>query len=118
MALDPQLHQALAIWATACAEHVLGNFERVVPDDARPREAIEAGRAWVRGELKMTDARKAAFAAHAAAREAPDAAATAAGPCGRSRGRHRPRVYPRSARGHLRRDLCGEGSRAGGNLNR
>jgi len=72
-------HQLLAVWACECAEHVLARFESVRPDDDRPRLAIEAGRAWVRGELRMTDARKAAFAAHAAAREAgsPEAVAAA-----------------------------------------
>ncbi|WP_245813747.1 putative immunity protein [Rhodococcus marinonascens] len=78
MELDLQEHQTLVIWAAACAERVLENFERAVPGDARPREAIEAGRAWARGELKMTGARKAAFASHAAARDAPDDAAKAA----------------------------------------
>ncbi|GAA0583943.1 hypothetical protein HPO96_09540 [Kribbella sandramycini] len=78
MTIDIADHHAIALWAAVCAEHVLENFERAAPDDPRPREAIEAGRAWVRGELKMVDARKFAFASHAAARDAPDAAATAA----------------------------------------
>jgi Imm-5 like putative immunity protein len=53
------------------------------PEDDRPRKAIEAARAWVRGDLAMVEARKAAFAAHAAARDAvhptAQAAARAAG---------------------------------------
>jgi hypothetical protein len=68
----------LAIWAADCAEHVLSYFEEKYPQDNRPRKAIEAGRAWVRGELKMTEARKAALTSHAAAREASDDSATAA----------------------------------------
>jgi hypothetical protein len=63
-------HKILAIWATDCAERVLPYFEEKYPEDNRPRKAIEAGRAWVRGELTMTEARKAAFATHAAARDA------------------------------------------------
>jgi hypothetical protein len=63
-------HKILAIWATDCAERVLPYFEEKYAEDNRPQKAIEAGRAWVRGELKMTEARKAAFAAHAAARDA------------------------------------------------
>ena len=39
-------HHRLALWAAACAEHVLGLFEAVAPDDPRPRQAIEATRAW------------------------------------------------------------------------
>jgi hypothetical protein len=78
MAIDLEDHRLLVLWAATCAEHVLENFEGVAADDDRPRKAIEAGRAWVRGEMKMTDARKAAFAAHAAAREMTDTSATAA----------------------------------------
>ncbi|MEO8394015.1 MAG: putative immunity protein [Chloroflexota bacterium] len=67
-------HKRLALWAADCAERVLPYFEENYPADNRPRNAIEAGRAWVRGEFKMTEARKAAFAAHAAARDAHQAA--------------------------------------------
>jgi hypothetical protein len=72
-------HRALAISAAACAEGVLSHFETARPGDERPRRAIEAARAWVRGELKMSDARRAAFAAHAAARatDCPSACAAA-----------------------------------------
>ena len=62
-------HQLLALWAAACAEHVLHLFESVQPSDPRPRQAIEQGRAWARGEIKMSQARAAAGAANAAARE-------------------------------------------------
>ena len=71
-------HRLLALWAADCAEHVLERFERDCSDDLRPREAIAAARAWVRGKLPMVEARAAAFAAHAAARTAGDAAAVAA----------------------------------------
>ncbi|WP_274651008.1 putative immunity protein [Paenibacillus humicola] len=70
--------RTLALWAADCAEHVLRHFERKAPADDRPRRAIEAARVWVRGELPMARARRAAFAAHTAAREAGDAAAAAA----------------------------------------
>jgi len=66
------------LWATDCAEHVLPYFEEKYPKDNRPRKAIEAGRAWVRGEIAMREARTAAFAAHAAARDTNQAAACAA----------------------------------------
>ena len=75
-------HQLLALWAASCAEHVLDFFERAQPEDLRPREAIEHARAWVRGEVKMTQARTAAGHAMAAARDlrgAPRHAAYAAG---------------------------------------
>jgi hypothetical protein len=53
-------HQLLALWAAACAEHVLERFESARPEDPRPRQAIEHARAWVRGEVKMMQARAAA----------------------------------------------------------
>jgi len=72
-------HKTLVIWATDCAGHVLTYFEEKHPKDNRPRKAIQAGRAWIRGEIAMSEARTAAFAAHAAARDAnPDAARAAA----------------------------------------
>ena len=71
-------HRAHALRAADDAEGVLAYFETVRPDDRRPRRAIEAARAWVRGELEVADARAAAFAAHAAAREAGCPAACAA----------------------------------------
>lgn len=71
-------HRLLADWALLCAEHVLHLFEQQRPTDARPREAIDVGRAWIRGEVRMGDAHQAAFAANAAARELPDPAKFAA----------------------------------------
>jgi hypothetical protein len=62
-------HHLLALWAADCAAHVLHHFARVRPDDDRPRQAIELGRAWVRGEATMTQARTAAGHANAAARD-------------------------------------------------
>jgi hypothetical protein len=50
-------HHLLALWAAQCAEHVLHFFEDDQPLDTRPREAIEAARAWARGDMKMMDAR-------------------------------------------------------------
>jgi hypothetical protein len=71
-------HALLAQWAALCAERVLPLFEQLRPGDARPREATEVGRAWIRGEVRMGDARRAAFAANAAARGLPDLARFAA----------------------------------------
>ena len=55
--LTDEHHRLLAEWALRCAEHVLPLFEAHRPDDARPRHAIEVGRAWIRGEARMTEAR-------------------------------------------------------------
>lgn len=73
--LTPETHNLLALWAADCAEHVLPLFEAQTPEDQRPRQAIEAARAWAHGEITMMQAREAATAAHAAAREAIVAAA-------------------------------------------
>ena len=66
------------------AEHVLYLFERVRPEDGRPRAAIEAKRAWLRGEitdeqlLAAEDGAKSAAVAAAAVAAATSAAATSA----------------------------------------
>ena len=77
MRFDEQDHGSLVLWATDCAEHVLAYFEESYPNDDRPRNAVDAARAWVRGEMALSEVRAAAFAAHAAARAAGHAAATA-----------------------------------------
>jgi hypothetical protein len=71
-------HRLLALWAAACAEHVLPLFEAEQPADPRPRLAIEQARAWVRGEVKMTQSRAAGGHANAAARDLSGAARYAA----------------------------------------
>ncbi|MBE2239749.1 MAG: hypothetical protein IAE81_18325 [Caldilineaceae bacterium] len=76
--LDLTRHHLLAEWAAACAEHVLPLFAQSAPEDDRPQRAIEAARAWSRGEISVGAAREAAIQAHAAAREAANLAATAA----------------------------------------
>ncbi len=71
-------HHLLAAWAAACAEHVLHLFESAKSSDSRPRHAIEQARAWVRGEITMTQARAAGGHAMAAARDLRGAARHAA----------------------------------------
>ena len=71
-------HHLLALWAAACAGHVLHLFEEVRPDDLRPRTAIEHARAWVRGEVPMMTARAAGGHAMGAARTLRGAARHAA----------------------------------------
>lgn len=73
--LSLQRHHLLAAWAADCAEHVLLLFSNHCPNDNRPEKAVEAARAWSRGEITVGEARAAAIAAHAAAREAGEEAA-------------------------------------------
>ena len=75
-------HHELALWAAACAGHVLELFEAARPQDPRPREAVDHARRWARGEVGMMQARAAGGHAMGAARDlrgAPRFAAYAAG---------------------------------------
>jgi len=76
--LEDADHRLLAQWAADCVDHVLPLFEAVRPSDQRPRIAVDKARAWVRGEITMTEARTAAGKANAAARELTGAARHAA----------------------------------------
>lgn len=71
-------HHMLALWAAACAEHVLHLFQSAQPQDPRPHEAIEHARAWARGEVTMMQARAAGGHAMGAARPPRGAARNAA----------------------------------------
>jgi hypothetical protein len=71
-------HRRLALWAATCAEHVLHLFEDEQPSDARPRAAIDAARAWARGEMAMMEARARGGHAMGAARPLRGAARHAA----------------------------------------
>ena len=73
--MNNESHRRIALEAADVAEKVLSSFEKENPDDDRPRKAIEAARDWCAGKIKVGEARKTAFAAHAAARGAKSAAA-------------------------------------------
>jgi len=65
-------HRRFALLAAIEAKRVLPIFEREHPKDRRPRQAIEAIRAWAQGkrELGMAEVRKLSLGSHAAARAA------------------------------------------------
>lgn len=63
---DADYERRLRLFATDCAARVLPLFEAEHPDDQRPRRAIEAARAYARGEIDVA----AGDAAWAAARDA------------------------------------------------
>ncbi len=71
-------HRLLALWAAQSAEHVLHLFEAEQPSDPRPRDAIDAARAWTRGEMTMMEARARGGHAMGAARPLRGAARFAA----------------------------------------
>jgi hypothetical protein len=66
---DAEIRKRVRVQFTIlCAEQVLPLFESEYPDDQRPREAIEATKAWLNGVTgKLTDAYDAAYRAAAAA---------------------------------------------------
>lgn len=70
--------KAIVTQALNRAARVLPLFETRHPRDKRPRQAIVAGRAWLKGTMTVGAVRTAAFGAHAAARSANNAAAKAA----------------------------------------
>lgn len=95
--LSAEQHRELARWACDCAERVLPLFE-AQSSDPRPRETLAGCRRWVRGEEKMAEVRRLAFAAHAAARETDGAAQAAARACGQAAGvAHVPTHAPHAA---------------------
>lgn len=71
-------HRLLALWAAQCAEHVLHLFEAEQPTDLRPRQAIDAARAWADGRMAMMAARARGGDAMGAARPLSGAARFAA----------------------------------------
>jgi hypothetical protein len=78
MELTPDELRALTGWAAACASRVLPLYEARVPDDPRPRSAIEAARAFASGDPRTKLLRTVAWAALAAAGETDDPVAAAA----------------------------------------
>ncbi|MBB4907364.1 putative immunity protein [Actinophytocola algeriensis] len=69
--------RALVTWAADCAQRVLPLFERRVPDDPRPRAALDGTRAFANGERHRGPLRPLAWAALAAAKETDDPVAYA-----------------------------------------
>ncbi|HRA68019.1 MAG TPA: hypothetical protein PL187_18455 [Caldilinea sp.] len=70
--------RAIGGWAAACAERALPVYEAHADADARPRAAIEGIRVFAGGGKRTARLRTLALAAHAAAREIGEPAATAA----------------------------------------
>jgi hypothetical protein len=62
-------------WAIQCAEHVLALIGEKV--DLRLESALKVARAWEQGDASVGDARNAAVAAHAVARESSNPATVA-----------------------------------------
>jgi len=69
--IETQSKVTIATWCIDYSdEHFLPIYENACPDDSRPRRALEAGRAWLRKEIKLPEAKTAILECHSAAREA------------------------------------------------
>ncbi len=68
---DSYYHKLFGFKAAKESERVLKYFEKERPNDKRPREAIEAIKAWAEDKrtLSMAEVRKLSLNAHAAARD-------------------------------------------------
>ncbi|MEV5277152.1 putative immunity protein [Streptomyces sp. NPDC051993] len=78
MTVSDEDRRLLGLWAADCAERVLPLFEAAAPDDTRPREAIEVLRSFTQTGRRTARLRSVSWAAHKAARDVEDPAATAA----------------------------------------
>ncbi|MBB1023072.1 MULTISPECIES: putative immunity protein [unclassified Dietzia] len=67
--------RAVVRFAADCAEGLLPEFDAVAPDDSRPRDAIDAARAFADGARRSNLQRSAAVASHRAAKEVSDESA-------------------------------------------
>ncbi len=68
MTLSDDDRRVIGLWVADCAERVLPLFEARAPSDTRPREALEAIRAYAAGEGRTAQLRSLALAALSAAR--------------------------------------------------
>lgn len=69
--IETQSKVTLANWAIDYSERVLlPIWNRYQPDDLRPRNALNAARAWLAGTIKLPQAKPAILECHEAAREA------------------------------------------------
>ncbi len=72
MAITDEERRDVARWAADAAERVLPLFEAIAPGDGRPREAIQAARAFADGGRRTRRLFQVALAAHRAGREVGD----------------------------------------------
>ena len=56
MLFREQSHKTMVLWALDLAAESVARLEEKYPDETRPREALEAARAWAAGKIKMRSA--------------------------------------------------------------
>ena len=62
-------HRTMVLWALDFAAESVAKLEEKYPDENRPREALEAARAWATGMIKMRPAQRKILDCHAFAKE-------------------------------------------------
>ena len=67
--ISSQSHRALVLWALDLADESVTQLASRYPNDSRPREALDAARAWAAGEIKMRQAQQKILACHAVAKD-------------------------------------------------
>ena len=69
MLFREQSHRTVVLWALDLAAGSVAKLEEKYPDETRPREALEAARAWAAGDIKMRLAQRKILDCHAFAKE-------------------------------------------------
>ena len=69
MLFRDQSHRIMVLWALDLAAESVADLEEKYPGETRPREALEAARAWAAGEIKMRLAQRKILDCHAFAKE-------------------------------------------------
>ncbi len=64
-----QCHRIMVLWALDVASGSVAKLEEKYPDEPRPREALEAARAWAEGKIRMRLAQRKILDCHAFAKE-------------------------------------------------
>ena len=64
-----QSHRIMVLWALDLAAESVAKLEEKYLDETRPREALEAARAWAEGKIKMRLAQRKILSCHAFAKE-------------------------------------------------
>ena len=69
MLFREQSHKTMVLWALDLAAESVAKLEEKYPDENRPREALEAARAWAAGMIKMRPVQRKILDCHAFAKE-------------------------------------------------
>ena len=69
MLFRDQNHRTMVLWALDLAAESVARLEEKYPDETRPREAMEAARAWAAGKIRMRLAQRKILDCHALAKE-------------------------------------------------